>query len=167
MFKAQGVYWRVYSGGLSIVNPTTVGSTVTIPGDTTYVDIYNKEYAPGTSLFMDKGTGLVLGVKGKTSTTSVVYDDRFTTIIVDATTGKSSASNSGAVSSTGGVSTGGMGTGRPITTGLATGNDHAEIDPSGSAAEGGDPVTNSVAAVALPNGVLFAVCVCLIFTIFL
>lgn len=65
MYLSGGVYWRNYTTGLAIVNPTSSSITVTIDGgDITYVDVNGMQYTQGTSVTLDPKSGLVLGVAG-------------------------------------------------------------------------------------------------------
>ena len=59
MYQGQHIYWRDYSHGLSLVNPSpTETYTVTLPGEKHYVDLYGKPAAQ--TIVMPPHTGLVL-----------------------------------------------------------------------------------------------------------
>ncbi len=59
MYKLQNVYWRNYSGGVSIVNPSSTTSyTVTLNPAYHYIDLYG--HAVGPTITLTRHTGIVL-----------------------------------------------------------------------------------------------------------
>jgi hypothetical protein len=59
MYQAQHIYWRDYSHGLSLVNPSpTETYTVTLPRGNCYVDLYGKVVTQTVTL--PPHSGLVL-----------------------------------------------------------------------------------------------------------
>ena len=66
MYYAQKVYWRNYSNGLSIVNPSSSSKyTVTLPRGTVYVDLYGKLISGRVTLFPHSGMVLVIHSQAK------------------------------------------------------------------------------------------------------
>jgi hypothetical protein len=59
MYQDQGVYWRDYSNGVSIVNPASAGTfTVNLNSSYQYVDLYGNSVGP--TVTMPPHSGLVL-----------------------------------------------------------------------------------------------------------
>jgi hypothetical protein len=64
MYQAQKVYWRNYTNGVSIVNPSGTSSyTVTLNAGTSYVDLYGNHIGP--TVTMPPHSGLVLLVESQ------------------------------------------------------------------------------------------------------
>ncbi len=59
MYQDQQVYWRSYTNGLTIVNPSSTYSyTITLPSGVNYVDLYGNSV--GSAISMGIHTGIVL-----------------------------------------------------------------------------------------------------------
>ena len=59
MYASQNVYWRAYSGGLSLVNPSASASyTVTLKAGSRYSDLYGRPV--GSTVTLPPHSGLVL-----------------------------------------------------------------------------------------------------------
>ena len=61
MYQNQQVYWRAYSNGLAIVNPSSTKSyTVTLPSGVNYVDLYGNSVGPTISMPVHSGIVLLI-----------------------------------------------------------------------------------------------------------